>query len=162
IPDINSKSLHHGPLRLEKPWMHNSFETAAGANPLAPTSHFDLESKIVTKLTWRLVPFLFVLYVVAYLDRINVGFAALQMQQQLHLNDTEYGLGAGIFFFVGYFLFQVPSNLVLQKLGPKRWIAVLMVAWGAVSSAMIFVASARSFYLMRFLLGAAEAGFYPG
>ena len=142
--------------------MHNSFETAAGANPLAPPSHFDLESKIVTKLTWRLVPFLFVLYVVAYLDRINVGFAALQMQQQLHLNDTEYGLGAGIFFFVGYFLFQVPSNLVLQKLGPKRWIAVLMVAWGAVSSAMIFVASARSFYLMRFLLGAAEAGFYPG
>src|SRR4030095_8815367 len=107
-------------------------------------------------------PFLFLLYIVAYLDRINVSFAALQMQQQLHLNDAEYGLGAGICFFVGYFLFQVPSNLVLQRLGPKRWIALLMLAWGAVSSSMIFVSSPRSFYLMRFLLGAAESGFYPG
>jgi len=142
--------------------VQNSFETtAAGPNPLSAVSHPDLESKVVAKLTWRLVPFLFVLYVVAYLDRINVGFAALQMQQELHFNDAVYGLGAGM-FFAGYFFFQVPSNLVLQKVGPKRWIAVLMIAWGVVSCSMIFVTSPRSFYVVRFLLGAAEAGFYPG
>lgn len=139
----------------------SSETTAAGTNPLLAASHPDLESKVVAKLTWRLVPFLFVLYVVNYLDRINVGFAALQMQRELHFNDAVYGLGAGM-FFAGYFFFQVPSNLVLQKVGPKRWIAVLMMMWGAISCSMILVSSARSFYAIRFLLGAAEAGFYPG
>ena len=112
-------------------------------------------------LTWRLVPFLFLLYIVAYLDRINLGFAALQMQQQLGFTDSMYGLGAGI-FFAGYFLFQVPSNLVLVKVGARRWIAVLMVTWGIVSASMSLVEGPRSFYALRFLLGAAEAGFFPG
>ena len=142
--------------------MQDPFNTTTPATDrLAAPSRLDLESKVVAKLTWRLVPFLFVLYIVAYLDRINVGFAALQMQKQLHFNDAVYGLGAGI-FFAGYFVFQVPSNLVLQRVGAKRWIAVLMMTWGVISSSMIFVTSPRSFYVIRFLLGAAEAGFYPG
>ena len=116
---------------------------------------------MVRKLTLRLVPFLFLLYIVAYLDRINVGFAALQMQQQLSFTDSVYGLGAGM-FFAGYFFFQVPSNLVLQRVGARRWIALLMMVWGVISASMIFVSGARSFYLLRFLLGAAEAGFFPG
>ena len=116
---------------------------------------------ILRKIRAHLLPFLFVLYVVAYLDRINVGFAALQMKDQLGFSDAVYGLGAGI-FFAGYFLFQVPSNLVLQQVGARRWIAALMVLWGIISASMLFVASARSFYALRFLLGAAEAGFFPG
>ncbi len=142
--------------------MKEHFETAAAtSDPRPDISRPDLESTVVARLTWRLVPFLFVLYIVAYLDRINVGFAALQMQQQLHFNDAVYGLGAGM-FFAGYFFFQVPSNLVLQRVGAKRWIAVLMVMWGIISSSMILVTSPKSFYVIRFLLGAAEAGFYPG
>lgn len=120
-----------------------------------------LEAAVITRLTWRLVPFLFLLYIVAYLDRINVGFAALQMQQQLHFDDRVYGLGAGM-FFAGYFCFQLPSNLILQRVGAQRWISVLMIAWGTISSAMIFVHTSRSFYFVRFLLGLAEAGFFPG
>ena len=116
---------------------------------------------MVAQLTWRLVPFLFLLYIVAYLDRINVGFAALQMQQDLGLSDVVYGLGAGI-FFAGYFLFQVPSNLVLQRVGARRWIATLMVMWGLISAAMALAQGPRSFYALRFLLGSAEAGFFPG
>jgi ACS family tartrate transporter-like MFS transporter len=135
--------------------------TAPAPDRLAAPSGLDLESEVVAKLTWRLVPFLFLLYIVAYLDRINVGFAALQMQQDLHFNDAIYGAGAGMFFW-GYLILQVPSNLVLQRLGAKRWIAILMIAWGVISSAMIFVTTPRSFYFLRFLLGAAEAGFFPG
>jgi ACS family tartrate transporter-like MFS transporter len=107
------------------------------------------------------VPFLFVLYIVAYLDRINVGFAALQMQSQLGISDAAYGLGAGM-FFAGYFFFQVPSNLVLERVGARRWIAFLMVLWGILSAATALVSGARSFYILRFLLGSAEAGFFPG
>lgn len=120
-----------------------------------------LGESVVSQVTWRLVPFLFLLYIVAYLDRINVGFAALQMQQQLGFNDAVYGLGAGM-FFAGYFVFQVPSNLILQRVGARRWISVLMIFWGIISSSMIFVTTARSFYVLRFLLGLAEAGFFPG
>ena len=120
-----------------------------------------LEEQVVSRLTWRLVPFLFLLYIVAYLDRINVGFAALQMQQQLGFNDAVYGLGAGM-FFAGYFVFQVPSNLILQRVGARRWISALMIVWGVISSSMILVTTARSFYALRFLLGLAEAGFFPG
>jgi ACS family tartrate transporter-like MFS transporter len=116
---------------------------------------------VVRRLTWRLVPFLFLLYIVAYLDRINVGFAALQMQQQFSFTDAVYGLGAGI-FFAGYFCFQVPSNLALQRVGARRWIALLMMVWGVISTGMMFVSGPRSFYVLRFLLGAAEAGFFPG
>ena len=121
----------------------------------------DIKSAVVSRLTWRLVPFLFLLYIVAYLDRINVGFAALQMQEQLGFSDAVYGTGAGI-FFAGYFLFQVPSNLVLSRVGARRWLSVIMIVWGVISSSMIFVSTPKSFYAMRFLLGLAEAGFFPG
>ena len=119
------------------------------------------EAALVSKLTRRLVPFLFLLYIVAYLDRINVGFAALQMQGQLRLSDEVYGLGAGL-FFAGYFVFQLPSNLLLERVGARRWLAALMVVWGAVSTSMIFVRTPHGFYALRFLLGVAEAGFFPG
>jgi len=121
----------------------------------------NLESAVVSRLMWRLMPFLFLLYVVAYLDRINVGFAILQMREQLHLTDRVYGRAAGM-FFAGYFFFQVPSNLVLEKVGVRRWIAGLMLVWGLVSCSMIFIRGPISFYVLRFLLGAAEAGFFPG
>lgn len=120
-----------------------------------------IDAVVVRKLTWRLVPFLFLLYIVAYLDRINVGFAALQMREQLSFTDAVYGLGAGM-FFAGYFFFQVPSNLALQRVGARRWIALLMMVWGVISVSMIMVRGPHSFYVLRFLLGAAEAGFFPG
>lgn len=116
---------------------------------------------LFARMQWRLVPFLFLLYVVAYLDRVNVGFAALQMKDQLGFSDAVYGFGAGI-FFVGYFLFQVPSNVVLERVGARRWIGTLMVLWGIISASMFLVHSAGSFYTLRFLLGATEAGFFPG
>ena len=121
----------------------------------------ELEKKTVSRLLWRLLPFLFLLYIVAFLDRINVGFAALEMQQQLGLNDRIFGTAFG-FFFLGYFFFQVPSNLVLARVGARRWIAVIMVAWGVISCGMALITSAREFYCLRFLLGVAEAGFFPG
>jgi len=120
-----------------------------------------LERAVISRLMWRLMPFLFLLYIVAYLDRINVGFAVLQMREQLHLSDRIYGRAAGM-FFAGYFFFQVPSNLVLEKVGVRRWISGLMVVWGLVSCSMILIRGPVSFYVTRFLLGAAEAGFFPG
>jgi MFS family permease len=119
------------------------------------------EAGVVSTLTRRLLPFLFLLYIVAYLDRMNVGFAALQMQKQLGFNDVVYGRAAGT-FFLGYFVFQVPSNLILERLGARRWIVVLMVTWGIISSSLVFVTTPRSFYILRFCLGLAEAGFFPG
>lgn len=113
------------------------------------------------RLTWRLIPFLGLCYMVAYLDRINVSFAALHMNQDLNLSAAAYGTGAGI-FFLGYVLFEIPSNLILQRVGARRWIARIMVSWGLVSMAMALVQDAWSFYLLRFLLGVAEAGFFPG
>jgi len=113
------------------------------------------------KVSRRLIPFLFLLYVAAYLDRINVGFAQLQMKSALGFSDAVYGLGAGI-FFVGYFLFEVPSNLILARVGARVWIARIMITWGLISSAMAFVHTPESFYVLRFLLGVAEAGFFPG
>lgn len=110
---------------------------------------------------WRLLPFLFLLYIVAYLDRINVSFAVLQMRGQLGLSDRAYGRAAGM-FFAGYFFFQLPSNLVLEKFGVRRWISGLMITWGVISCLMIFIRGPISFYVMRFLLGSAEAGFFPG
>jgi len=124
-------------------------------------AEYDLEQRVVRKLLWRLLPFLFLLYVMNYLDRINVGFAALQMRQQLGFGDRVFGIGFGIFFF-GYFFFQLPSNLGLEKVGARRWMAAIMVLWGVVSVGMIFVRTPRQFYTMRFVLGAAEAGFFPG
>lgn len=121
----------------------------------------DIEARVIAKLTRRVMPFLFLLYIVGYLDRINVGFAALQMQQQLGFNDATYGLGMGM-FFAGYCIFQVPSNLVLERVGARRWLAILMVIWGLVSASMAFVHTTRGFYTLRFLLGVAECGFFPG
>jgi len=121
----------------------------------------DLEGLVVRRLMWRLMPFLFLLYIVAYLDRINVSFAVLQMRDPLHLTDAVTGFGFAM-FFAGYFFFQIPSNLVLQRMGVRRWISALMVTWGLVSCSMIFIRGPRSFYALRFLLGVAEAGFFPG
>ena len=112
-------------------------------------------------ITRRLVPFLVLLYFVAYLDRINISFAALTMNRDLHIDPSFYGFAAGIFFF-GYFLFEVPSNLMLLRVGARRWIMLIMIAWGIVSVATAFVQGPRSYIVLRFLLGAAEAGFYPG
>src|SRR5471030_2480139 len=116
---------------------------------------------VLAKARRRLIPFLFLLYIVAYLDRINVGFAALQMNQALAFSATTYGFGAGI-FFLSYVLFEIPSNVILARVGARLWIARIMISWGLVSSAMMFVRSASGFYTLRFLLGLAEAGFFPG
>lgn len=134
---------------------------AAAGRPQAATAsaaELDLNYK---KVFWRIVPFLMLCYVVAYLDRVNVGFAKLQMVSDLNLSDTVYGLGAGIFFF-GYFLFEVPSNIILHRVGARVWIARIMVTWGVISALMMFVTTPAMFYVMRFLLGVAEAGFFPG
>jgi MFS transporter, ACS family, tartrate transporter len=128
------------------------------------------------KAAWRLIPFLILCYLIAFLDRVNVGFAALTMNKELGLTAEMFGFGAGIFFF-GYFLFEVPSNLILERVGARRWIARIMISWGVISASFAFVPSisamlqslgfsffdnAHTFYLMRFIFGAAEAGFFPG
>ncbi len=115
----------------------------------------------VSKARRRLIPFLFLLYIVSYLDRVNVGFAALQMNEALGFSARTYALGAGI-FFAGYVAFEIPSNLVLARVGARLWIARIMITWGLVSAAMMFVKTAGGFHTMRFLLGVAEAGFFPG
>ncbi|SAK64473.1 MFS transporter [Caballeronia ptereochthonis] len=113
------------------------------------------------RITWRLIPFLFVCYVAAYLDRINIGFAQIQMRNDLGFSDAVYGLGAGI-FFAGYFLFEVPSNLVLERIGARKTLIRIMLLWGLTSAGMMFVKSPTTFYIMRFMLGVFEAGFFPG
>jgi len=120
----------------------------------------DVESALA-KARGRLLPFLFLLYVVSYLDRVNVGFAALQMNEAIGLSNFTYSLGAGI-FFLSYTLFEVPSNIILARVGARLWIARIMITWGLVSASMMFVRSASAFYVLRFALGAAEAGFFPG
>lgn len=134
----------------------------ATVNPRRPASAIGThEDEIFSKVTRRLIPFLFICYVFAYLDRINVGIASLQMKQDIGLSDAVYGLGAGI-FFLGYVLFEVPSNLLLVKIGAKLTFIRIMVAWGITSSLMFFVQTATHFYILRFLLGVFEAGFFPG
>jgi MFS transporter, ACS family, tartrate transporter len=113
------------------------------------------------KVALRIVPFIILLYFVAYIDRVNIGFAALTMNKDLGFSPTVFGFGAGIFFW-GYFLFEVPSNIILDKVGARLWIARVMITWGIISAAMAFVWDSTSFYVLRFLLGAAEAGFFPG
>jgi ACS family tartrate transporter-like MFS transporter len=117
--------------------------------------------RLFRKIVWRLIPYLFLLYILAYLDRVNVGFAALQMKHDLRLSNTVYGTGAGI-FFLGSALFDLPSNLMLVKIGPRRWIARIMISWGIIATGMMFVRGPISFYVLRFLLGVCEAGFFPG
>jgi len=113
------------------------------------------------KASWHLIPFIFVCYLFNYLDRVNVGFAKLEMLDALKLSNTVYGLGAGI-FFIGYVLSGIPSNLILHKIGARRWISVMMIAWGGLSACTMFVSSPTSFYVVRFFTGVAEAGFFPG
>lgn len=129
-------------------------DTAAPASTL-------LEERAIGKITWRLIPFLMLLYFVAFLDRINVGFAALTMNKDVGLTSQMFGLGSGI-FFLGYFAFEVPSTVILHKVGARFWIGRVMVTWGLVSIAMAFTRGPISFYVLRFLLGLAEAGFFPG
>jgi D-galactonate transporter len=117
--------------------------------------------RLYRRIAWRLIPFLMICYAGAYLDRVNIGFAKLQMLKDLEFSETIYGLGAGI-FFIAYFLFEVPSNLMLQRIGARVWIARIMITWGILSACFAFVSSPLQFYILRFLLGAAEAGFYPG
>ncbi|WP_183688734.1 MFS transporter [Rhizobium lusitanum] len=121
----------------------------------------ELETRVLRKITIRIVPFIMLLYLIAFLDRVNIGFAALEMNKDLGFSSTVFGFGAGI-FFLGYFLFEVPSNLILNKVGARIWIARVMITWGIVSGLMAFVQGATSFYVLRFLLGVAEAGFFPG
>ncbi|MCK9684453.1 MFS transporter [Scleromatobacter humisilvae] len=136
--------------------------TTLAAEPLGPPALPDSAADAVyRKVAVRLIPLLFLCYIAAYLDRVNVSFAKLQMQQQLGLSESVYGLGSGI-FFIGYFIFEIPSNVMLHKVGAGRWIARIMVTWAILSAAMMFVSSATSFYIVRFLLGVAEAGFFPG
>ncbi|MBZ9782504.1 MFS transporter [Pseudomonas sp. REP124] len=113
------------------------------------------------KTAWRIIPLLIVCYLVAYLDRVNVGFAKLQMLDDLKFSDAVYGLGAGV-FFVGYLMFEIPSNIALHRFGARRWIARIMMTWGLLSAAMMFIQTPMSFYVLRFLIGIAEAGFFPG
>lgn len=120
-----------------------------------------LEKSTIQRVTFRLVPFLMLCYFVAFVDRVNAGFAALQMNKDVGLSSSVFGLGGGI-FFIAYFLFEVPSNLAMEKVGARIWIARIMITWGLISAAMAFVVGPNSFYALRFLLGAAEAGFFPG
>jgi MFS transporter, ACS family, tartrate transporter len=116
---------------------------------------------VLSKVSWRLIPFLFLLYVVNILDRVNVGFASLQMRGDLGMDEQVYSLGAGI-FYLGYVLFEVPSNLILRRVGARRWIARIMITWGLITSATMALRGPGTFYLLRILLGIAEAGFFPG
>ena len=113
------------------------------------------------KISWRLIPYMFLLYIVNYLDRVNVGFAAMDIQRDLHFSNTVYGMGAGI-YFLGSALFDLPSNLILTRVGARVWMARIMISWGVISTCMMFMHSKESFYVLRFLLGASEAGFFPG
>ncbi|MFJ7439439.1 MFS transporter [Methylorubrum thiocyanatum] len=120
-----------------------------------------LERATMRRVSWRLVPFICLLYFIAFIDRVNIGFAALTMNKDLGFSSAVFGFGAGVFFF-GYFLFEVPSNIVLDKVGARIWIARVMITWGIISGSFAFVSGEYSFYVLRFLLGAAEAGFFPG
>src|SRR5213592_1324533 len=139
--------------------MNTHVARAPGTQPVLPK--VDAVDALYSKVSWRIIPLLIACYMVAYLDRINIGYAQLQMKQMLSFSDTVYGLGAGI-FFIGYFLFEVPSNLMLEKIGARKTLLRIMVCWGLVAAAMMFVQTPTQFYLLRFLLGVFEAGFFPG
>lgn len=120
-----------------------------------------IKNDLLAKVSWRIIPLLFLSYICAYLDRINIGFASKSLKAELDFSDSVYGLGAGI-FFLGYALFEIPSNIIMERVGARRWIARIMITWGIISAAMALVNSPLSFYILRFLLGVAEAGFFPG
>ncbi len=125
------------------------------------TQDADFARRLYSKISWRLIPYIFFLYILAYLDRVNVGFAAVEFKRDLHLTEAVYGYGGGI-FFIGQLLFDLPSNLLLNKVGPRLWISRIMISWGIVATCMMFVKGAHSFYILRLLLGITEAGFFPG
>ncbi|MBC2656920.1 MFS transporter [Pseudomonas sp. MSSRFD41] len=127
----------------------------------AALAQADDKNAVYKRITLRLIPFIFICYLFNYLDRVNVGFAKLQMLDALKFSETVYGLGAGI-FFIGYVLCGVPSNLALTRFGPRRWIALMMIAWGTLSTCLLFVTTPTQFYTLRLFTGAAEAGFFPG
>lgn len=131
--------------------------------PLLTTGDLSLveQRAVITRVTRRLIAFAFICYVIAYIDRVNIGFAATALQRDLGLSATAYGFGGGL-FFLGYCLFEIPSNLILDRVGARRWIARIMIAWGLVSMAMMFMTNAATFYAARVVLGIAEAGFFPG
>jgi D-galactonate transporter len=134
--------------------------TSVGAIPSAEKEPIAV-TRLFSKVSWRILPFLMLCYVIAFLDRINIGYAQLQMKQTLTFSDATYGFGAGI-FFIGYFLFEVPSNLLLERIGVRKTLLRIMFTWGIVSTAMAFVQTPMQFYIARFLLGVLEAGFFPG
>ena len=130
---------------------------SAASTPAGPING----AALYRKITLRLIPYMFLLYILAYLDRVNVGYAAMQMKADLHMSDAAYGFGAGM-FFIGSAIFDIPSNLILAKVGPRKWMARIMISWGIVAACMSLVRSAHEFYILRFLLGISEAGFFPG
>ncbi len=131
--------------------------TAATQTAFSP----EFEKRLYRRVTRRLIPFLFLCYIFAYVDRVNVGFAKLQMQQDLGISDAVYGAAAGV-FFIGYFFFEVPCNMALQKIGARLWLGPIMIVWGFVSASTMLVKTAHQFYAVRFLLGIVESGFFPG
>lgn len=135
--------------------------TATLAPPASPALASDIERRTIRKVQLRLLPFMFILYIVAVLDRVNVGFAALTMNKELAISAQQFGMLAGI-FFVGYFLFEIPSNILLHRIGARIWIGRILITWGIVSASTALVNSATHLYVVRFLLGIAEAGFFPG
>ncbi len=145
--------------------METSPTSAGSGSPSPAILDPAQQAAVLSKVNWRLIPLLFFCYIIAYIDRINVGFAKLHLQEVLKVDPTVfnsvYGLGAGL-FFIGYFIFEVPSNLILHRVGARIWIARIMIVWGVVSMGFMFIHSTTMFYTMRFLLGAAEAGFFPG
>ncbi|QOT80576.1 MFS transporter [Cupriavidus basilensis] len=141
--------------------MKTKYASPVAGDVMAHADAASFESRTYAKVVRRLIPFLMLCYLGAYLDRVNVGFAKLQMLNDLRFSETIYGLGAGI-FFLGYFLFEVPSNMILHKVGARNWLARIMLTWAIISASFAFVSSPTSFYVLRFLLGVAEAGFAPG
>ena len=138
--------------------MNPSTTTSGAQSPAAARGPLDA---VFSKISWRILPLLLLSYMIAYLDRVNIGYAQLQMKQTLPWDTTVYGLGAGI-FFIGYFIFEVPSNMLLEKIGARKTLLRIMVCWGIVATGMMFVQTPTQFYVLRFLLGAFEAGFFPG
>jgi ACS family tartrate transporter-like MFS transporter len=156
-----------GPAVIRKPKTGMRALTAQSPGPgqlMNTVAHANVsgsDEAVMQRVAWKILPFLMLLYFVAFVDRVNISFASLQMNADVGLSSVAYGIGASA-FFVSYFLFEVPSNFALSKIGPRLWIARIMITWGLVSGAMMFVCGERSFYLLRFLLGMAEAGFFPG
>src|SRR3954469_20685465 len=132
-----------------------------GDEQIMKVETISLEQRTVKKIMKRILPFVLLLYIIAFLDRVNMGFAALEMNADLALSAEVFGLLSGI-FFLGYFLFEIPSNLMMHRVGAKIWIARIMITWGIIAVLTAFVQSATHLYIARFLMGIAEAGFFPG